>query len=277
MKKCLYLLNIDNYAPEVTALTYPLIKRYAHKIGAEIVQITERKFPDWPITYEKLQIHRLAQETRADWNIYIDSDALVHPECIDWTNHIPRDTIAHNGIDFAGIRWRYDGYFLRDGRNIGSCNWMTIASSWCIDLWQPLDISLEEALANIHPTVNELNTVITPEHLIDDYTLSRNIARYGLKVKELRLLEKDLGFGPDAMFFWHVYTVPVHDFMGVKMVGTDGQPGERMVGEKGETLYNDPAPSWTLAVDTDGRSIPELRPGKLTQMRHILKHWKIKV
>lgn len=217
MKKALYTLNIGDYAPEIRALTMPLIKHYAHKIGAEHIEITERRFPGWPVVYEKLQIHRLAQENGADWHIYIDSDALVHPETLDWTAFLPRDTVAHNGVDMANIRWRYDEFFLRDGRNVGSCNWMTIASSWCLDLWRPLDdLTLEQALDRIHPTVDELNTIITREHLIDDYTLSRNIARFGLKVKTLMQLERDLGFvdkegNVTSHFFWHAYIISIEE------------------------------------------------------------------
>lgn len=205
-KKTLFTLNIDKYSKEITDLTYPLLKYYAHKIGADFYVITERKFPGWPVVYEKLQIYELGQQMGNDWNIYIDSDAIIHPETIDWTAFLKKDTVAHNGNDFASIRWKYDNYFLRDGRNIGSCNWFTIGSNWCIDLWKPLDISLEEALDNINPTVPEQNTVITKDHLIDDYTLSRNIARYGLKFKTLMNLQNELDLR-DANFHWHVYDV----------------------------------------------------------------------
>lgn len=206
--KTIYLLNIDQYAPEITALTYPLIRFYAHKIGATIEEITERKFPDWPVVYEKLQIYERAKANRSDWHIYIDSDALVHPEAIDFTNVIGKDTILHHGCDMAAVRWVYDDYFRRDGRHFGSCNWFTIASDWCLDLWKPLDIPLAEAVARIYPTVNELNTVVTADHLIDDFTLSRNIARYGLKATTVIDLMKAL-FPIDAGFFWHSYTEPI--------------------------------------------------------------------
>lgn len=209
MKKVVYLLNLGgSYAPQITSLTYPLIRNYARKIGAGVVEIRDRKFPDWPITYEKLQIHELAKANGAEWNIYIDSDALVHPDTPDWTNFIPKDTVAHNGIDMANLRWKYDHVFLRDGRNIGSCNWFTIASHWCLDLWRPLDdITPREALESINPTVEEMNTVITPDHLVDDYALSRNIARFGLKVQTLLALEKQLGF-VGSEFLHHLYTIP---------------------------------------------------------------------
>ena len=207
-RKTLYTLNVGMaYEPEITAFTYPLMKHYAEKIGADFHIITERKYPSWPITYEKLQIHDLARKHLNDWSIYVDSDALIHPEMIDFTLHMSKDTVAHNGCDMASIRWRYDHYFRRDGRNIGSCNWFTIASDWCLDLWRPLDdMTLEQALRNIYPTVGELTSVITPDHLIDDYVLSRNIARFGLKYRNAKDIIRDVGI-PDANIFWHSYTI----------------------------------------------------------------------
>jgi hypothetical protein len=212
LKKTIFTLNIKNkYAPEITALTYPLIKRYADKIGADFFVIKERKFPQFPVVYEKLQIYELSQEMENDWNIYIDSDALVHPDLMDITNHLPKDTVLHNASDLASNRWKYDRFFMRDGRNIGSCNWFTIASDWCIELWKPLDdLTLKEAVVNINPTVGELNSVITAEHLIDDYTLSRNIAKYGLKFVTFLNLINRLG-QPQSDYLWHIYTAPMEE------------------------------------------------------------------
>lgn len=207
LKKTIFTLNVNGYPSEITDLTYPLIRAYAEKIGADFFIISERRFPEFPIVYEKLQIYELAQQMGNDWNIYIDSDALVHPETIDFTLHLNKDTVAHNGCDMANVRWKYDRFFRRDGRNIGSCNWFTIASDLCIELWKPLDdLTLEEALKNIQPTVEEVNTIITKEHLIDDYVLSRNIAKYGLKFVTLKRIVTDVGL-PNSEFFWHLYTV----------------------------------------------------------------------
>lgn len=210
IKKTVFTLSVDKYAPEITKLTFPYMKRYAEKIGAEFVIINERKFPDMPPVYEKLQIRELAKKMGNDWNIFIDADALIHPETIDFTQLISKDTVLHNGSDFASIRWKYDEYFLRDGRNIGSCNWLAIASDWCLDLWNPLDIPLAEAVKNIYPIPNELAHGITKEHLIDDYTLSRNIAKYGLKFKTINNLLVENGL-EKANFFYHQYTIPVEE------------------------------------------------------------------
>ena len=206
IKKTLFTLNIGNYAPEITAITYPLLKYWANKIGADFHTITERKFPDWPVTYEKLQIYELAQQMGNDWNIYVDSDAVIHPETLDWTLYLPKDTVSHNGRDFANIRWRYNDYMRRDGRHWGSCNWFTIASDWCVDLWRPLDIPFDEAVENIFPTRQERNAVTERDHLIDDYSLSNNIARFGLKAKTIMDVQKDLGFA-DSSFHYHLYNI----------------------------------------------------------------------
>ena len=185
MKKTIYTVNIGNFAPDITAMTYPLIKRWAKKIGAEFQIISERKFPEFPIVYEKLQVYELGRDN--DFNIVIDSDTCVHPDMFDVTDHLPHDTVLHNATDMAGHRWRYDRFFRRDGRHIGSCNWFAVAPKDCIDLWKPLDdLTPEEAFANIFPVQAERVTGCTEAtHLIDDYTLSRNIAKFGLKVMTL--------------------------------------------------------------------------------------------
>lgn len=208
-RKTIWTLNIDDYAPEITELTYPLIERYADKIGAEFHVITERCFPDWPVVYEKLQINQLGRDS--DWNIYLDGDALVHPDLFDITELLPRDTILHWGRDVAGNRFSYDKYFRRDGRHIGSCNWFTVASNWCLDLWEPLyDLTFSEAVANITPTNAETRSrVIDPAHLIDDYTLSRNIARFGLKHTTLQNVQNEIGDAGE--YLWHVYTESLDD------------------------------------------------------------------
>jgi len=208
MKKTLFTLNVDGYAPGITALTYPLLKRYAHKIGAEFHVITDRKFPSLPPVYEKLQIYELGQYS--DWNIYIDSDALVHPDMFDVTEFLHKDTVCHNGSDMANNRWKYDNFFRRDGRHIGSCNWFTIASDWCLDLWHPLnDITYEEALENIFPIQDEVNSVITREHLIDDYVLSRNIAKYGLHFTTVLKVMSVYSIPGD--YLWHQYTISMDE------------------------------------------------------------------
>ena len=214
MSKTLYTLVVDNYAPEIVELTFPWLQLHAQKMGARFEVIDERRYPDWPVTYEKFQIYDRAEKNGDDWSVFLDADTLVHPETPDWTAYLPPDTVAHHGRDFAGVRWRTNKYFQRDGRNIGSCNWNTTASSLCRDLWHPLGmVHPSIVVANIFPTVGENNTgLIQPAHLIDDYVCSLNIARYGLKFTTIRELQKSLGFDPTKTgFYFHEYTIPVSE------------------------------------------------------------------
>jgi hypothetical protein len=204
MRKTLWTLNIGNYAPELCELTYPLLLGYARKIGADFQIINERRFPEMPVVYEKLQIFYLGAAN--DWNVYIDSDAIISPDMLDITERLNKDTVAHYSCDHASNRWKYDHYFRRDGRDIGSCNWFAAASDWCMDLWHPLeDLSLEQARRHILPIIKERKSGITRDHLIDDYVLSRNIAKYGLKVKtmlQIQTEDRDQG-----MYAFHRHTV----------------------------------------------------------------------
>lgn len=205
-KKCVWTLNIGNYAPEITATTYPHIKAWAEKIDADFRLITERRYPDAPITYEKLQLHELGEEY--DWNIYIDSDALIHPDMFDLTSYVHPDTVLQYGNDLVGTRFKDNKYFRRDTRRISSCNWLAMASRDCLDLWHPLeDMTVEEALTNIKPQLKESKTC-SDGHLIDDYVLSLNIAKYGLRYTTFHpKLLRHVGMeGAQFLFHSHLYT-----------------------------------------------------------------------
>ncbi len=208
IKKTVFTLALNGWQPEITNITFPLLKAYAKKIGADFYIIKERKLdPTFHPTYEKFQVYELGQEMQNDWNIYIDADSLVHPDFFDVTCHLAKDTVCHNGNDLMTNRYREDRFHWRDGRHISSCNWFTIASDWCIEVWKPLDdMTHDEAIQNIVPTVNERNTVITQEHLIDDYVVGRNIAKYGLKFTTVREIHKNLGLG-ESGYLWHQYTI----------------------------------------------------------------------
>lgn len=200
IKKTIYTLNFDNYQPEITKLTYPFLENYARKIDADVKIITERKFPDFPMMYEKLQIYELGKDN--DWNMYVDSDCLIHPDLFDITEVLPNNTVMTYGVDFANSRFKYDNYFRRDGRNIGSGNFLTIAPKMCIDLWEPLtDITLSEAISNIRMTHREEVLGHMPGYGIDDYVISRNIAKYGLKYKTFKQLLTEIDRPLDEFFF----------------------------------------------------------------------------
>jgi hypothetical protein len=186
MKKCLFTLNINSYEPDITALTFPLMKRYAEKIEADFHVITERKITTTEFAgLEKFQIYELGREMKNDWNIFIDSDALIHPDFFDVTALLHKDTTCAYGThDFSPVRMRPDKYFWRDGRLIGKGNWFGICSDWCLDYFHPLDdITIEEATNFCYPTHEERTSAkpMSGYNMVEDWLVSRNIARYGLK------------------------------------------------------------------------------------------------
>ena len=245
MKKALFTLNIGNYAPELRRVSYPLMKHYAKKIGADFVEIRERRWPDWPVVYEKLQLRDLARGY--DWIIFMDADALVHPDTPDWSGIVPRKHVAFFGFDFAPTRWTLDKYFYRDRRMIGTPGWLTMAWGECRDkLWRPSDLPLEEVLWRVHPTVNEVNLGMAHEHFVDDYTLSRNIARWHIPAVGLMALMQK--FNLVANYYAHQYdheTVAEKYQMFFKVVMGAEAFGEHYgveITEKDRTTY----PGWKL-------------------------------
>jgi len=75
MEKCVYTIAIDNWFPELCNITFPLMRSWAGRIGADFKVIDEAKFPGFPPNYEKFQIWELGSDY--DWNVYIDADMII--------------------------------------------------------------------------------------------------------------------------------------------------------------------------------------------------------
>jgi hypothetical protein len=219
MKKAIFTLNINNYSPEVCSMTYPLMQHWADKIGADFREITERKFPEWPVVYEKFQLRDLG--AGYDWTIFLDADTLWYPDSPDWTELVSKDTVLNYGKDFAPIRATVDNYFRRDGRGIGTAGWCTLCSDWTReDLYTPLGIPYDEALRRLHPTVKEYQIGMEPGHLIDDYVMSLNVARFGLKYDTIIDFGGKRGFGQTA---FHNYFFSLEDKIKVMKLILGGE------------------------------------------------------
>lgn len=206
LKKTIFTLNIDDYGSDITRLTYPYMKMYADKIGAEFVEINKRKFPDYPVIYEKFQIYEMTEDI--DWGLFFDCDVLINPKLFDITEIVPMDTVSSLGVNPLEGHYDLDEYFLRDGRrmSIGSC--MTFASNLCREMWKPIDdLTLSEILSRFHPWHNEELIGYTPEYLIDDYLISRNVAKYHLKYKSLREFMRENGVN-DFDCIYHQFGLP---------------------------------------------------------------------
>lgn len=166
--KTLYTVCVDNYFPELTQYTIPNLERFAQRIGAKFHLITERKFPDFPPTYEKLQIHHLGKNN--DWNILVDADAMFSPKMYDPTLYVPPHTVGYHMSFDASLLFEADEYFFRDGRRIGIASTFMAVPRACHDLWTPLEFSVDIA-----------KTKTKRWFIVDEYCISRNLARFGLK------------------------------------------------------------------------------------------------
>jgi len=172
MKKLIHVVYINDYFPELWELTLPTIKAYAHRVGAELNIITERKFPDWHINYEKFQVYEDGKH--ADANFLLDMDILIHPQFPDFSDSITfPHHIAFNDNYHASTKFNVNDniYFQRDGRDVGIASNAVISFKSTHDAWEPLSITPEQGK----------QITFVREGDIDEYGLSHNMAKYGLK------------------------------------------------------------------------------------------------
>lgn len=178
-KKALWILDIDNYLPELTQVTLAGFEAYARKIGAEVRVIRERMFPDWHVTYEKAQVYH--HGLNYDWNLVMDTDLLLHPEFPDLTKRLPENVVGLKDCYAADSRFALNSYFFRDTRKVGVSGVFAMASRHCHDLWAPLPGRQADHLSQIQPLPGEVARGVGPEHFITEYWLSVNLARFGLR------------------------------------------------------------------------------------------------
>ena len=187
--RTIHIIIIDNYFPEMTKLTVPTIERWAERLSAKVNIITNRKWPEWPVLYEKMQVYY--DGANSDWNILLDADILVHPDTPDPLNTFIHPTqVAAKDSYHADRQLHMDDYFFRDGRNIGISSCAVAASRLCHDLWTPLEFSSEEAIKQIG-RVETVEKNPQQRYIVDEYCISRNLARFGLKFTAILDPNKD--------------------------------------------------------------------------------------
>jgi len=172
----IFTLNINNYCPELMSITTPLMKAYADRIGAEFIEIKERKFPDYHIHFEKVQIWELGKDT--DWNAFFDADVLIHPTMFyDITKLNPNLVYVKDGYR-ANIKFHPNEYFKNDKRNQGISSCAIVSSKENHILWQPLDMTAKEIDDEIITMEENKLKGITSSFYQEEYLLSYNIAKY---------------------------------------------------------------------------------------------------
>lgn len=223
MKRIIYTLNVGmTYSPEICAITYPLLKSYAHKIGADFEIITEPYDLgiDGCRISGKFNLFELADKPDT-WTIFLDSDALVHPDAIDYTQCLDpvdkhrRPSVFSYGHDFAyqrfhagKLRWRSNTIpdeAQTSDQALGLCTWFIAVNDQSRCLWvPPTQTFAREIIDYITPTASERH-IKTPVSLIDDYMTSYNAASFNLSVNfanDIHALARDTPMGRQ-MCFWH--------------------------------------------------------------------------
>ena len=179
-KRAIWIGNINNeYNPEILALTLPLFKQYAFKTKADLNILTERKFPEWHITYEKAQVYLAGKDYY--WNMVMDTDILIHPDCPDLFERVPDFIVGLKESYSADGSFLANQYFYRDQRKVGINACFAMASAACHDFWTPLEWPEEYCISQIHMRPEERERGVDPRHFITEYWMSNNLAKYGLK------------------------------------------------------------------------------------------------
>jgi hypothetical protein len=171
MKKKIHILYVNDYFPELFNITFTNIQKYAEKYNYNINLITERKFPDWHLHYEKMQVYNDGKND--DINVFLDMDVMLHPKFPDFMKIIPPDKVAFNENYNISEKCKLNKYFLRDGRDIGIASNVVVSTYLTHDIWKPLP-------STITPEKGREITFIR-EGDIDEFCLSYNLAKYGLK------------------------------------------------------------------------------------------------
>lgn len=150
-----------------------MVRAYVQRIGATLNIIYHRKFPQFPVEYEAMQIWEAG--AAFDWNLHIAAGMLLGDKLPDPTNYASTDRVATNMTFGAQFVFETAGniYFERDERYIGISEGILLSHAQTHDIWQPLPGSFASYRDLIKDGRHER---------IASYALSVNLAKYGLKL-----------------------------------------------------------------------------------------------
>jgi hypothetical protein len=176
MNKCIFTVAVDGYHPEILAETIPLMEKYAYKIEADFRVIIDRKFPELPPTYEKMQIYDMGKGY--DLNLLLDADIYVTEDMYDVTrlDIVPEDSVGVWMEYDPRVTIKFDEYLKLDGSETILATNFVLTHAAQHELWRPLELSINESLNRMKRTF-----------VIDEYCIGRNLKRYGFKKAQMVL------------------------------------------------------------------------------------------
>jgi hypothetical protein len=169
MDKAIWVVKVDGYRPDICEKTLPTVERYAKRIGASFNLIEKRRWPQASPPYEKLQAYYLGEGK--EWNVVIDADMLVEDGMYDVTQILPPNRVACWMAYEADKNFPSDDYFFRDGRNLGVSSNFLVVPRACHDVLTPFP---DDELPSFQGRIKR-------PFIVDEYCISRNMARFGIK------------------------------------------------------------------------------------------------
>ena len=114
-----------------------------------------------------------------------DADMLIHPHFPD-VHEIVKDPAYVAFNDNYNISTKYQAdripYFKRDGRDVGIATNFVVASNLTHDLWEPIPLTSQQISDLAVPNNDEPGEWNRGwGHYADEFALSFNLAKYGLK------------------------------------------------------------------------------------------------
>lgn len=183
MTTCVHFISIPGQEIKYSSISLPMVREYARRSGATLNLITQRKFPDYPVEYELVQIFESGASF--DWNLYVAPGTLLGDKLVDPTTYMDRDCVATHVTYPASMLFDTTGniYFERNERDLGITDKIVLAHNINHELWEPLEGPFERYA----PIIKDGD-----HHKIGSYVLSHNMAKFGLKLSGL--------FPPNSQF-----------------------------------------------------------------------------
>lgn len=125
MKKAVFCINIGDAWKRITDITIPTIKKYASKIGADYIELTDREVAkatgkELAIVFEKLFIYDLL--VKYDRVILLDIDLIVLQDCPDLFEIVPERKFGATFMKGGSLKQHQ--YHIRKAQDrLGEIGW----------------------------------------------------------------------------------------------------------------------------------------------------------
>ena len=173
MTTCIHFISIPDCELPFASISLPMVRAYAQRIGASLNIISQRKFPDFPVQYELVQIYEAGASH--DWNMHLGAGVLIGDTLPDPSSYISSDHIATTITFSAQVEFYTHGniYFERNERDLGVSDTIFLAHNLNHEVWEPLG----GPFSSYSHIVKD-----SRQDKFGSYVISHNMAKYGIKL-----------------------------------------------------------------------------------------------